>query len=204
VRRGLVWTLVIIAGVIVVALVTAAIGTRDKSGETVPAAEWAQSVCGVAATWRGQMEDIVDQIRTPPAVGSLGIEEPQSETPQGRRELIRGGLETAVQATDSLVDGIENAGVPDTPQGSAAAQQVSEWADSSHDDLEQAKALLRKEAETLEDAVGQLRGAAAALAKTLADGVKTFASIGRLDPQLAAALRGSSTCRELHEEEAST
>jgi hypothetical protein len=76
----LVWLLVAL-GVVVVLIATAAIGGNDESGETVPAGDWAQSVCGAVGVWRGEIEATVEQIRTPNANGTLG-EEPQSETPQ--------------------------------------------------------------------------------------------------------------------------
>ena len=84
-------------------VVAAAIGGRDKSDETVPAGQWAQSVCGAVGVWRGELEAIIDDIRDPAAVGNTGDDEPQSETPQSRRGFIRAGLEVAVQATDTEV-----------------------------------------------------------------------------------------------------
>ena len=120
-RGPLAWIVAIVVGIAVVLVVTAAIGNRDKSGETVPAGEWAQNVCGAVGVWRGQAESIVDEIRQPPSRGSLGVTEPQSETPQTRRAFVRTGLERAVQATDTLVEGIDNAGQSDTPQGASSA-----------------------------------------------------------------------------------
>ena len=182
-------------------IVAAAIGGRDKSDETVPAGEWAQSVCGAVGVWRGELEAIIDDIRDPAAVGNTGDDEPQSETPQSRRGFIRAGLEVAVQATDTLVEGIDNAGAPDTPQGQQAAQQVSDWAGSSKDDLEEAQDSLDAEADTLEDAIRQLTTAAGALGTTLASGVRTFTAVAASDPAIAAALRDSSTCQELRKKE---
>lgn len=200
-RRGPLAWVVAGVGVVLVIVVAAAIGGRDKSDETVPAGEWAQSVCGAAGTWRGEMEAILDEVRQAPSRGSLGVAEPQSETPQTRRGFVRAGLERAVQATDTLVEGIDNAGAPDTPQGEQAAQQVSDWASSSKDDLEQAQDSLDSEADTLEDAIRQVTTAAGALGTTLASGVKTIADVAASDPALAAALRDSSTCQELRKKE---
>lgn len=200
-RRGPLAWVVAGVGVVLVIVVAAAIGGRDKSDETVPAGEWAQSVCGAAGTWRGEMEAILDEVRQAPSRGSLGVAEPQSETPQTRRGFVRAGLERAVQATDTLVEGIDNAGAPDTPQGEQAAQQVSDWASSSKDDLEQAQDSLDTEADTLEDAIRQVTTAAGALGTTLASGVKTIADVAASDPALAAALRDSSTCQELRKKE---
>ena len=38
-----------------------------------------------------------------------------------------------------MVDGVENAGVPDTADGGQVADIVSDWADASLDDLEDAE-----------------------------------------------------------------
>ncbi len=200
-RGGVAWVVAGV-GVILVIVVAAAIGGRDKSDETVPAGEWAQSVCGAVGVWRGELEAIIDDIRDPAAVGNTGDDEPQSETPQSRRGFIRAGLEVAVQATDTLVEGIDNAGAPDTPQGQQAAQQISDWADSSKDDLEEAQDSLDAEADTLEDAIRQLTTAAGALGTTLASGVRTFTDVAASDPALGAALRDSSTCQALRKKEA--
>ena len=127
-RGPLAWILAGV-GVIAVIVVAAAIGGRDKSDETVPAGEWAQSVCGAVGVWRGEFEAVIEDIRTPAAFGDAGVDEPQSETPQTRRGFVRAGLEIAVQATDTLVEGIDNAGTPDTAQGEQAAQQLSDWAE---------------------------------------------------------------------------
>ena len=96
----------------VVIVVTAMVGNRDKSGETVPAGEWAQSTCGAVAVWRGEIESIVEDIRTPNASSTAGGEEPQSETPQGRTGFVRKGLERAVQATETHGHGDRQRGHP--------------------------------------------------------------------------------------------
>jgi hypothetical protein len=185
---------------VIVIAVTAAIGGRDKSDEMVTAGEWAQSVCGAVAVWRGELEASVEDIRTPNASSTAGGEEPQSETPQGRTGLVRKGLERAVQATETMVEGIDNAGVPDTAQGEEAARQVSEWADSALDDLEQAEDALDQEADTLEESIEQLTQAARTIGVTVGEAALTIADVARLHPELAAALRESSTCEELREE----
>ena len=199
--RGALSWLLAGAGVVLVIIAAAAIGGRDKSDETVPAGDWAHSVCGAAGVWRGEIEAIVEDIRTPAAFGNPGVDEPQSETPQSRRGFIRAGLERAVQATDTLVEGIDNAGAPDTAQGEQSAQQISDWASSSKDDLEQAQDSLDNEADTLEEAIQQITTAAGALGTTLASGVRTFTQVATSDPALAAALRDSSTCQELRKKE---
>jgi hypothetical protein len=197
-RAPFTW-LVVAVGILLVIVAAAAIGNRDKSGETVTAGEWAQSVCGAVGVWRGELESVVEDIRTPSSAAPSG-EEPQSETPQGRTGLVRSGLERAVQATETMVEGIDNAGIPDTEQGEESAEQVASWADDSLNDLEEADESLDEEAETLEEAVEQLTGALATIGSVIASGVQTIADVALDDPELANALRDASTCDELREE----
>ena len=104
------WVVVIVAGVVAVLGVTAIVGRDDNKNQTVSAGEWADSVCGSVAAWRGEIESIVDEIRQPSATGSTGTTEPQSETPQSRTGFVRTGLERTVRATHTMITGVENAG----------------------------------------------------------------------------------------------
>jgi hypothetical protein len=195
--RGLYVWAGIAVGFLVLILVTFAIGWRDE-GEPVSNAEWAQNVCGVVATWHGDLEAMVEDIRTPPAFGNLGAEEPQSETEQGRTGFVRAGLERAIEATNTLVDGVDRAGAPRSPQ---AAQLVSDWADKAQDDLQAAQDSLDEEAGSIRESVEQVAGATRSLSAVIASGVETLADVARVDPELAAAVRDSSTCQELREAE---
>ncbi len=196
-RGPLTW-IVVAAGIVLVIAVTAAIGGRDKSDETVTPGEWAQSVCGAVAVWRGEIESIVEDVRTPSSAAPSS-EEPQSETPQGRTGLVRSGLERAVGATEIMVEGVDNAGVPDTPDGEQAAEQVSSWADDALAELEEAEDTLEEEAETLEEAIEQLGAALGTIGRVLASGVKAVGDAALGDEALEDALRDSSTCGELRE-----
>jgi hypothetical protein len=200
VRGPLAWVIAVVAGIALVIVVTAAIGTGEDSGETVTAGEWAQSACGAVGVWRGEMEDIVEELRTPSAFPASGSEEPQSETPQGRTGFVRVGLERAVRATDTMIEGIDNAGTPDTPEGAEAARLISDWSDSALDDLEEAQDSLDEEADSIEESITQLTDAARAIGAALASGVQTIADVARTDPELARALQESSTCQQLREE----
>ena len=131
------------------------------ASETVTAGEWAQNVCGAVGVWRGELEAIVEDIRTPSAAAPAG-EEPQSETPQGRTGFVREGLERGIEAAETLVEGIDNAGIPDTPQGEEAAEAGLRLGGLGADDLEEAQDSLDEEADTLEESLEQLTGAAGA------------------------------------------
>ncbi len=197
-RGPLPWILATV-GVLAVIVVAAAIGARDDSGETVPAGEWAQNVCGAVGVWRGEIEAIVEDVRTPSSDSTSG-EEPQSETPQGRTGYIRKGLERAVQAAETLVEAVDNAGVPDTEDGEEAAERVSTWADDAQEALEEAQDSLDDEAETLEESIEQLTDAARAIGAVLASGTQTVVEISRLDSELGRAVLDTSTCQQLRAE----
>ena len=199
-RGPVIWIVGIAAGLVLVLLVTALIGENDRRGETVTAGEWAQNVCGSVAVWRGQLEAIIDDVQTPSSANAAVGEEPQSETPQGRTAFIRKGLDRTVEAAQVLVDGVDNAGVPDTPEGEAAAREMSDWANKSSDDLEEAQDSLDDEADTLEEGIEQLTGAARTIASVRVSGLETLNQVVSTDPALGAALQASSTCQQLREE----
>ena len=197
-RSPLLWIAVAVAGI--VALIgIAALLTDDDGDEVVSAGAWAESVCGAIGVWRGELEATVEDIRTPNA--AAGSEEPQSETPQGRTGFIRVGLERAVQATETMVEGIENAGTPEVSQGEEVAELVSSWADSARDDLEDAQDSLDEEADSLEDAIEQITEAVGAIGSVLASGTRTLADVARTEPALVAVFRDTSTCQQLEEEQ---
>jgi hypothetical protein len=198
-RSGpLAWILAAV-GVVLLIAVVAAIGGRDDSEETVSPGVWAQNVCGAVAVWRGDIEAIVEDVRTPNA-NAAGSEEPQSETPQGRTGFVRKGVERAVLATETMIEGVDNAGIPDTENGEEAAEVVSDWADGVLDDLEEAQDSLDEEADTLEESLEQFADAARSVAAALTGGVQAIADVARADPTAARALSRSSTCRVLRRE----
>ena len=199
-RGPLAWILAAV-GILAVIVVAALIGDRDRSGETVPAGEWAQNVCGTIAVWRGEIETIVEDIRTPSSESTAGGEEPQSETPQGRTGFLRKGVERGVQAAETLVEGIDNAGVPDTEQGEEGAEVVSNWADSALNGLEAADESLDEEADSLEESLEQFAQAARALGTSLAGGAIVFADLAQADPELAQTVLETSTCQQLRTEQ---
>ena len=187
------------AGVLLLLVLGALLNDREE-GETVPAGEWAQNVCGSVAVWRGDLEVIFDDAHQANAEASAA-EEPQSETPQGRTGYIRKSLERTISATEIMVDGVDNAGVPDSPEGEEAAERISDWADEAEEALEEAEDGLDEEPETVDDAIEALTGAARVVPAVRASGAQTIAEISQLDPQLGAALRGASTCEELRQDE---
>ena len=196
-RGPLVWIAVVAVGIVALIGIGAVL-SDDESGETVSAGEWAESVCGAVGVWRGELEATVEDIRTPNA--AAGSEEPQSETPQGRTGFIRVGLERAVLATETMVEGVDNAGTPDVTDGEQVANAVASWADSARDELEDAQDALDDEADSLEEAVEQVTAALGAIGAVLASGTQTLAEVARTEPALVAVFPDTSTCQELQEE----
>ena len=202
-RRALIWIAAIVVGVVVVLVVTAFIGNRDTSGETVPSSEWAQSICGTVGVWRGEIKAAVADVRLARAIGGT-TEEPQSQTKRAGNSRVRQGLESAVFATKTMVTGIDNAGTPDAPGGDQAAKEVSDWADESVSSLEDAQDELEDEPDTLDEAIEQLSVATKALGQTLTSGVETIVGAAQVDPALTAAFKDSSTCQQLRKTERSS
>jgi hypothetical protein len=196
--RTVAWIVIVLIGLGALFIATAAIGTRDER-EQVSAAEYADNVCSAVGAWRGSIEAIVDDIRKPAALGDAGVEEPQSETPQGRTGYVRAGLERAIEATSTLAEAVARSGVPDTPQGEQVAQSFQDWADTSESELEDASDALEEEPESLEQALQAVAGAAGSVAQALESGVQTVAEAAQADPQLVPAFRDSETCGELRE-----
>jgi hypothetical protein len=186
-------------GVLLVLVLGAVLNDREE-GETVPAGEWAQNVCGTVGVWRADLAGIVEDLSEPNAEATVG-EEPQSETEQGHRGNIRKSLDRALSATELMVDGVDNAGVPDSPEGEEAAERVSEWAGEAEEALEEAQDALDDEPESIDQAVEQLTGAARAVLATHASGAQTIVEIAQVDSELGAALTDASTCQELREDE---
>ena len=128
-RAPFTWLLVGV-GILLVIVAAAAIGNRDKSGDTVPAGEWAQNVCASVGVWRGQMEAIVEDVTNAARDVDRRRGAPVGDA-AGAHGLIRVGLERSVQATETVVEAIDGSGVPDTENGEEAAELVSSWANGA-------------------------------------------------------------------------
>ncbi len=189
----------IVAGLLVLIVAGALIGGDDDSDETVSALEWADNVCGTVAVWRGEMESIVDGVRSAGQSGTAGSES-GAESPQGESGSVLTGLEQALLATETMVEGISRAGIPDTPNGQDAADGLSSWADDAVDDIEQAQDALGEETDSTGDEIEQLAAAVGTIVEVYASGGQAVADAAVDDPELLAALGESATCEQLQEE----
>ena len=151
-RGALTWILAIAAGIVLVLVVTAMIGTRDDRDETVSAGTYAQSVCGAFGVWRGQIEAIVEDISDAERFEHGGQRGTAVGDATGPYRLRPHGSRARIQATETMVVAVDNAGMPDTRRV-RRRQFVSDWADSALDDLEEAQESLDEEADSLEHAL---------------------------------------------------
>jgi hypothetical protein len=198
-RGWIVWVVGIVVGLVVLTGVVALVGDDDDSGETVSAAEWADSVCGTVLVWRGTMESIVDGVRSAGRSETSGSES-GAESPQGRAGSVRTGVEQALVATETMVEGIARAGTPDTPNGEAAADGLESWANDAVDELEDAEDALAEDTDTTSDEIEVLSEAVGTIVQVYAAGGQAVADAAGSDPELVAAIRGSEKCEDLREE----
>ena len=179
-RRG--W--VIGAVIVVVAAIVAFVLLRDDDdgGDTVTAAAWTESVCGAMGAWQGEVDAVTQELG-----GSPSAEDAQA------------GLQRAIRASKVLVENVDAAGVPDTPNGVAVEEQVTAWAGTARDDLMDAEQTLNEAAGTAEEAAQQAAAGVEAMAKAQASGRATLAQIIQTEPQIGTAYEQSSTCQSLGE-----
>ena len=198
-RSGWLWVAAIVVGVLVVIGVTALIGDDDDTDETVSALEWADNVCGTVLVWRGEMETIVDGVRSAGQSGTSGTES-GAQSPQGRSGSVLTGLEQALLATETMVEGIARAGTPDTPNGEEAADGLESWASDSVDEIEDAQDALEEDVDTTEEELERLSDAVGTIVEVYASGGQAVADAIGADPELGSALRESEKCDQLREE----
>jgi hypothetical protein len=197
--RALVWIGAILAGVIVVTGVVAAVGSSDKTGETVRASSWADDVCGTTGAWEGQLEAIRDEM----SASNFAARQNDGGSGDSVEQTIsvREAVDRAIRATtDTLQTGLERAGIPDANQGSKASATLLTWANKTEENLRLAKGLLKEKPNSPAEALGNLVPPAAALARSAVEGRAAYKRVAALDPALADALDGSRNCRDLMKE----
>ena len=126
-----------------------------------------------------------------------------AQSPQGRSGSVLTGLEQALLATETMVEGIARAGVPDTPDGETAAEGLESWASDSVDELEDAQDALEEDVDTTDEEIERLSDAVGTIVEVYASGGRAVADAAVSDPELARALRESAKCDQLREEASS-
>lgn len=191
-RSAAAWLVAILLGIGVVIGASALIGWSDNRDETVPAVQWANDVCGAVEVWRGQLEGITDQFRSE---GEMHAD----LTREDLRGSVRLALARTVVATDTLIEGIRDAGTPDSEGGQQAADDIESWADSAKQDLDNALEEFDDAGDEPGERLEAIAATSQALASTLAEGFRTLTQATQ-DPELRAAANEAPRCSELQGE----
>jgi hypothetical protein len=189
------------AGLLVILVLTAtAVGNgRDHTGDVVRVNAWGDDVCGVVATWEGQLEALADDISVN-NVGARPHDGGSGDSVEGR-VYVRGVIDRAIDATqDTLQEGLKRAGIPDAPQGPQAAQTFAAWAQQTEDGLNAVQNVFDHRPATTAEAFTRLGAAVTGLQGSAVAGRAAFASVAALDPAYQTAFDRSGTCRRLQED----
>jgi hypothetical protein len=193
------WLLVGVVGAIVVsAVLAAASGGRDHTGDTVRAAQWADASCGAVGAWQGDLKAIRDELQRSnyAARQNDGGSGDSVEEHVGLRDAVN----RAIRATeDTLQEGLKRAGNPDVAQGEQASATLRAWAQRTEHNLRVAKQELKDRPHSATEAYALLVTQASALVRSLQDGRAAFTKVASLDPALSDAFEGSRNCTELKE-----
>jgi hypothetical protein len=192
--------LAVLLGILAVIVVSAAIGGRDNTGETVRATTWAGHTCGTVGAWEGQLEAIGDELELS-NVGARRNDGGSGDHVEGT-VYVRSVLDRVIEATDeTLQRGLQQAGVPDVAQGAQASLVLRNWAQETENDLYSARRVLREADNTTTAAFAALGRVVGALEDAAVRGRAAVRQVEELDPALADAFDGARECRELMREE---
>ena len=136
---------VAVAVVLAAGLIAAGCGSDED-----PTTAWANDVCSAVSTWRGEITGIVDAL----AAGQV------------TRDDLAAHVETAKDATDTLVSDLEALGPPETEGGDEAQDAIGELA-----------AGLRTDVETIETAFDEASGVSG-LVNAVSVGASTLGAMG--------------------------
>jgi hypothetical protein len=194
-----VW-LAVLVGLVAVILASAAVGSRDDTGEAVRPPAWADHTCQTIGAWEGDLEAIGDELRSTNSAAR------QNDGGSGdhveRTIYVREAVDRAIEVTnETLQEGLERAGYPDVAQGREAALILRNWAQQTENALIAARQTLKDKPATPSAGLVALSDAASALRASAVAGRAAFAQVAALDPEIADALDGSRDCRELQDEQ---
>jgi hypothetical protein len=90
-------------------------GDDGSSSESVSAAAWASEICTAVTDWGSTIQE---------QAGALSTDF-QSGSPEEGKEVLTSFIGDAVAETETLLDSVEGAGVPDVDGGEEFAQQLN-------------------------------------------------------------------------------
>jgi ABC-type transporter Mla subunit MlaD len=169
---------------VLVALATGCGGGGSDDEGTVPAEEWAGSVCTSVSRWTGSLEDATNRLRSPEQITVNGF---------------KGAVNSAVEATQQFVDEIGALGAPSTDAGAEAKSELDQLSSTLEDDANE----LSEQVDSASDGLSGLLTKLSAITSTLSDMSSavgtTFDRISNLDgaAELEAAFQDADSCKEL-------
>lgn len=184
--------------IVVTAVIAAASGGRDHTGDTIRESQWADASCGAVGAWTGDLQAIRDEYTR----NNYAARQNDGGSGDSVEEAVtlRDAVNRAIRATeDTLQEGLKRAGNPDVAQGEQASATLRAWAQRTEQNLRVAKQALKDRPKSATEAYSLLVTQASALARSLQDGRAAFTKVAGLDPALADALQGSRNCSELKE-----
>jgi hypothetical protein len=170
--------------VLVLAVVAGCGGGGTSAEET-----WAEEVCTSIATWRTEVESIVNN-------ATEAITEPGAT-----RADVEAAVESGLDATQTLGDELRTAVPPDTPEGQEAKAALDGFLDKvqqSDDEVRAAIAGLPENA-GLAQIVAELSGLATGLQQTVESGRTLVTDIQELGSALKDGFENADSCQELRE-----
>jgi hypothetical protein len=187
-----------VGAIVVTAVIAAASGGRDHTGDTIRASTWADASCGSVGAWEGDLRAIRDELQR----NNYAARQNDGGSGDSVEEHVslRDAVDRAIRATeDTLQEGLKRAGNPDVAQGEQASATLRAWAQRTEHNLRVAKQELKDRPDSTAEAYSLAVTQASALVRSLLDGRAAFTRVANLDPALADALQGSKNCVELTE-----
>jgi hypothetical protein len=188
----------VVGAIVVTAVIAAASGGRDHTGDTIRASKWADASCGSVGAWEGDLRAIRDELQR----NNYAARQNDGGSGDSVEEHVslRDAVDRAIRATeDTLQEGLKRAGNPDVAQGEQASATLRAWAQRTEHNLRVAKQELKHRPDSTAEAYSLAVTQASALVRSLLDGRAAFTRVANLDPALADALQGSKNCVELME-----
>jgi hypothetical protein len=100
--------------------------SAGAGGETVPASQWVADVCGAVSNWQSELTTGAPDVSDVSDVDAA-------------KETLSDYLDKTVTATNSMIEDVKTAGVPDIEQGEAVASEFQTMLTSVGQSLQDAK-----------------------------------------------------------------
>ena len=141
--RWLALVIGVVGAIVVTAVIAAASGGRDHTGDTIRASQWADASCGSVGAWAGDLKAIRDDLQR----NNYAARQNDGGSGDSVEEHVslRDAVNRAIRATeDTLQEGLKRAGNPDVAQGEQASASLRAWAQRTEQNLRVAKQELKQ------------------------------------------------------------